>query len=250
MPVGNDAPWPERLLSLLDSGALPPGEPHPCSYFPDRVARSRAFAAGQLPGAIYQGLMDRGFRRSGEVFYAMACEGCRACVPLRVPVAGFQPSRSQRRAWQRNRDVRMEVAAPVYSAAKHALYARYVAFQHPSRDSAQPAEQFRSWLYDPVVPTLEATYWLGDQLVAATILDVTPQAVSSVYHYFEPAVAKRSLGVYSVLAEIEWTANSGRPYYYLGFWIEDSPTMHYKRRYQPNELLLDGRWRPQAPDKV
>jgi arginyl-tRNA--protein-N-Asp/Glu arginylyltransferase len=250
MPSGDEPPWQQRLLALLDAGALPPGETHPCSYFPDRVARSRAFAAEELPGEIYQGLMDRGFRRSGAVFYAMACPGCLACVPLRVPVAGFQPSRSQRRARQRNRDVRLQVAAPELSAAKYAMYQRYVDFQHPGRGGANPYEQFRNWLYDPVVPTLEATYWLGDQLVAATILDVTPQAVSSVYHYFEPEEAKRSLGVYSVLAEIEWTANSGRPYYYLGFWIEGSPTMHYKRRYQPNELLQAGRWQPQAPDKV
>jgi len=247
MLSGDEEPWPQRLLTLLDAGALPPGMPHPCSYFADRIARSRAFAAESLPGDIYQGLMDRGFRRAGQVFYAMACPSCQACVPMRVPVAGFRPSRSQRRAQQRNRDVRLQVTAPVFSDAKYDLYQRYVAFQHPDRGGAEPPEQFRSWLYDPVVPTLEATYWLGEELVAATILDITPSAVSSVYHYFEPRQAHRSLGVYSVLAEIEWTAASGRPYYYLGFWIEGCPTMHYKARYQPNELLLDGRWQLAAP---
>lgn len=233
------------LVQWVDADQLPRTPLRPCSYLPGRSARERAFLAERLDGETYHELMDRGFRRSGQMFYAMDCPDCRLCVPLRVPVATFAPTKSQRRAARRNADVQVTVRAPSCTPATFALYSRYVRHQHPNADRDESLEQFRASLYEDVVDSVEVTYTLGDRLLAVSILDVCTRSVSAVYHFYDPDCRDRSLGVFSVLAEIEWTARIGVPFYYLGYWIEGAKTMHYKANYGPHELLRSGRW--QAP---
>lgn len=227
---------------MIDPRSLPLLPAHPCPYLPDLAARERAFLAESLDPEIYHELMDRGFRRSGPMFYAMDCEGCRRCVPIRVPVAEFTPSRSQRRVWKKNADVRVHVGRPDLSDATCDLYRRYVRAQHGKEDDASPAA-LRESLYAPVVDTFEATYLLGDREIGKSLLDVCSRSVSAVYHFYDPEFAARSIGVFSVLAEIEWTRKLGVPHYYLGYWVEGAETMHYKANYRPHELWLDGQWR-------
>lgn len=239
-----DAPPRHPVLDWLDGAQLALQPPRPCSYLPGKVARERAFRAERLDGAGYHALMDRGFRRAGDVFYAMDCPDCRRCVPLRVPVATFTPTRSQRRALRKNCDVTMTVRAPACSEATFELYRRYLRHQHPDSEPDADYAAFRAGLYADVVDTVEAVYTLGERVVAVSLLDVCAQSVSAVYCFYEPELARRSLGVFSALAEIEWTRQIGVPHYYLGYWIDGAATMAYKAEYGPHELLRDGAWGP------
>lgn len=239
----------DPVLAWVDADELTRTPLYPCPYLPGRQARQRAFLADHLAPATYHGLMDRGFRRSGQMFYAMDCPGCRQCVPLRVPVATFRATRSQRRAARKNRDVTVTVRAPTFTTATYELYCRYLAHQHPDADREENAEQFRASLYADVVDTVEVVYALDGTAIAISLLDVCRSSVSAVYHFYEPALRDRSLGVFSVLAEIDWTRRIGVPHYYLGYWIEGARTMHYKADYGPHEVLRDGRWQsPRATD--
>ena len=232
------------LLAHVDAGRLPQLPEQPCSYLPGRIARKRAFLAEAMDGELYHDLMDRGFRRSGDFFYAMDCEGCRACVPLRVPVATFTPSKSQRRVLRRNPDVTLQAQRPQCTDDVWALYQRYLAFQHPG--SAQASERrsaLESFLYANVVDSVELRYSVGDRLVAVSLVDVCSRSVSAVYHFYDPDERDRSLGVFSVLAEVDWAKQLGIPHYYLGYWVEGAETMHYKANYRPHEQLGDGVWR-------
>jgi arginyl-tRNA--protein-N-Asp/Glu arginylyltransferase len=233
-------PGAARLLAWVDADRLPRTPLHACPYLPDLRARERAFVADELDPELYHDLMDRGFRRSGGMFYAMDCPGCRRCVPLRIPTAEFRPSRSQRRAQRKNRDVEVCVAAPALTPETFDLYRRYVAHQHA--ETEVPIEAVRG-LYANVVGTVEVAYTIGATLVGKSLLDVCSRSVSAVYHFYDPAHRDRSLGVFSVLAEIEWARSIGIPYYYLGYWIEAAPTMRYKASFQPHELLEGRTWR-------
>jgi arginine-tRNA-protein transferase len=220
---------------------------HACSYLPGRLARTRAFATRSLPGQIYHQFMDAAFRRSGTIFYQPVCAGCRQCIPIRVPVATFTPSKSQRRSRRRNADLTATVAPPRPTDEKFDLYKRYMSEWHDKPDAAD-RESFESFLYDSPVETIEICHrdprgWL----LGVGICDICPSSLSSVYFYFDPAESRRALGTYSALYEIELARRLSIPHYYLGYWVSGCGAMDYKATYRPCEALgTDGVWRALA----
>ncbi len=232
-----------RSLAVFED-ALHVDRPHPCPYLPGRIATHEYFSAERLDPDAYRRLMDLRFRRSGQVIYRPACQGCRECVPIRVPVAGFRPSRSQRRIIRRNADLAIAIGPPSPDAEKWRIFREYLHYQHD--DAKQSSrEEFEAFLYRSPTETLEMTYRHGERLVAAGIVDLCPQAMSSVYFYFDPAESRRSLGTFGGLTEIEECRRRGLEHWYIGYYVRDCRGMNYKAAFRPYELLgADGRWEP------
>jgi len=214
----------------------------PCPYLPGLKFRSEAYQADGLDGATYERLLARGFRRSGGFVYRTRCQCCAECRQLRVLTDRFTPTRSMRRVWRLNGDVRVEITEPRPSPAKFNVYRRYLESQH-DETMAREYGSFVDYLYTSPVKTLEFVYWLGQRLAGVSIVDCCPGGLSSVYMYFDPDFRARSLGTYSALWEIDYCRQQRMPYYYFGFFVAGSATMAYKARFRPNEVLVgDDRW--------
>jgi arginine-tRNA-protein transferase len=227
----------------------------PCPYLPGRVATHRGLLAGSVDPGVYHRFMDRAYRRSGHVLYQPVCRGCRQCTPLRVPVATFRPSKSQRRCARRNADLAVSTGRPTATDEKYDLYRRYQLGWHGPRaaDADAPGgapsrDGFESFLYDSPVDSLEFEYRdPSGRLLAVGICDACAASLSSVYFYFDPADAGRGLGTFGAVREIAWAAERGVPHYYLGYYVRDCPSMAYKATFRPYELLgPDGAWRAPA----
>ena len=245
------APMDEQIASSYPAATPPiPVEltlmpSHPCPYLPDRTATLRAFYATRLEPMVYHGFLDASFRRSGSVIYQPVCRGCRACLPIRVPVRSFHASKSQRRCLRRNADLTVAAGPPRASDEKYELYTRYQAQRHASHEP-DARITFERFLYRSPVETVEFTYRDGrNQLLAVGICDVCEVSLSSVYFYFDPGSARRGLGTYGALREIGFSAEMGIAYYYLGYWVRGCQKMEYKADFKPCEALYsDGSWRP------
>lgn len=191
--------------------------------------------------------MDAGFRRAGRVIYQPICTGCRACLPIRIPVSRFKPDKSQRRIWRRNQDLLVTIAAPAITPQKYRLYRKYQTIWHASATD-EGWEEFEAFLYQSPVNSLEFEYRdPAGRLLAVGICDVCSRSLSSVYFYFDPDEARRSLGTFGALYEIEHARSLGILCYYLGFFVRGCGSMEYKANFRPNELLCpDGTWRENA----
>ncbi len=216
---------------------------HPCPYLPGRIARNRGFWADKIPGDLYRDFMDAAFRRSGKVVYQPICAGCRQCVPIRVPVMRFTPSKSQRRCWRKNADLRVEIGPPEFNDAKYLLYEKYVDQWHGS-SSTIDTEDLKMFLYDSPVATAEFVYRNSeDRILAVGICDIGDDSLSSVYFYFDPEQKQRSLGTFGALFELDYARSQLLHHYYLGYWVRDCAAMRYKSSFRPCELLgTDGTW--------
>ena len=229
MPFGLELPLEDELA---------------CPYLPDRRARYRAVSVEALPPGAYHRFMDAGFRRSGHVLYQPACRGCRSCIPLRVASREFVASATQRRCLRRNADLLVAVDLPMATDEKLDLYNRYNTVWHGG--ATLTLADLQESLYESCVETIEFTYRSAQgELLAVGLCDVAPESLSSVYFYFAPGAAARSLGTYGALRELDFAAQHSIPYYYLGYWIADCDSMRYKSNFGPHELLgLDGAWGP------
>jgi leucyl-tRNA---protein transferase len=238
----------EHYLSRLPQFFLTPGGA--CPYLPGKVER-KVFARlmGPHAGSLNDALTHSGFRRSQMIAYRPACDGCTACVSVRVVANEFRPARTMRRMERWNSDLIRSIVPPEATREQFTLLQRYLSSRHSGGGmSDMGLFDYVAMVEETPIDTILVEYRLRDgdgragPLIACALTDVLQDGLSMVYSFFDPAMSLRSLGTYMILDHVRAARSKKLPYVYLGYWVRGSRKMDYKSRFRPLEVLGASGW--------
>jgi leucyl-tRNA---protein transferase len=193
-------------------------------------------------------LWAAGWRHFGPFFFRRYFmeygERILAVQPLRVVLGQFRPSKSQRRVLRRNSDLTTRIRPTILDRDLREVFAAHV-----QRFTFNVPPSLESFLGDrpDTIPCANMTVAVlaGERLVAASFLDLGKEAVSSVYAVFQPDESWRSLGIYTMLKEMEYARECGCSFYYPGYACHEPSPYDYKKRFAGLEWYdWEGAWRP------
>lgn len=229
--------------------------PAPCPYLAGKFER-KVFThllnsdAQQLHDTLSQG----GFRRSQNIAYRPACEGCASCISVRIPVAGFHWTRGFRRVLKANQDLSVCVEPAKATSEHYSLFRYYIDQRHGEGGMVDMSVlDFTAMVEESYVRTQLVEYRLPTtarsgrepergELVATALTDVLDDGLSMIYSFYDPDCIARSLGTFMILDHIDRARCLGMSYVYLGYWVSGSDKMSYKARFLPQERLLRDGW--------
>lgn len=211
------------------------------------------FYASEVSPQAMDELLENGWRHFGTYFFRYNpgyYEGeIREVIPLRIRLADFLFTKSQRRIFRKNKDLSVVIRPAEIDAEKEVLFNRHKArFKRDVPDSIfffldrNPA--------NTPGETLEICVYRGDELLAASFYDAGARSASSIYAIFAPEEAARSLGIFTLLLEIDWAQKHAKDFLYLGYAYEGNSFYDYKKRFCKLERFdWNGNWKSFGGEK-
>ena len=214
---------------------------HECGYLPDKEVRMHYKLVRHANKTFASAVIERGWRRFGKYYFHPICEGCNECKSLRILVDEFTPTKSQKKALKRNKNTKTIIQKPTLTSEHITLYNRYhrwknerSGWNHRNITEREYFENFVNGSYDF---GKEVLYYIDNKLVAVDLIDVLDDGISAIYFFHDPDHAWYSLGVYSLLYQIELAKSLNLKYIYLGYWVEGCAAFEYKAKFSPQEIL-------------
>lgn len=207
-----------------------------------------AFICDSVPAEVMDKVWAAGWRHFGCYFFRYSTQpdehgGTQTITPLRIGLARFSCTKSQRRVMSKNADLRHDIVPAVIDDELRDLFQR-----HKQRFIHNIPDNLETFLGpDPTTGPCECRMvrvFDGERLIAASFFDVGKQAASSVYGLFEPECSKRSLGIFTMLLEIQHCREAGLRWLYPGYATHESSAYDYKKQFRGTELLdwSNGEW--------
>ena len=225
---------------------------HDCSYIEHRQANSLFVDPDMtMTAQIYSQLIQQGFRRSGNHTYTPYCKKCHDCIPVRLNIEQFTLSRSQKRCLNKNKQLQINEHSSSFNPEHYQMYCQYVSSRHEGGGMDDPSEaSYMDFLTSSWSETQFFEFKEDKKLIAVAVTDIVDNGLSAVYTFFDPnkIYQARSLGVYSILWQIQEAKRRGLQWLYLGYWIKQCKKMNYKDKYQPLEYFYDQRWNILPPE--
>lgn len=215
-----------------------------CSYLKDRQQTLFYKVTQDSDATECLNLIKKGYRRFGKMYFRPICQGCDECQSIKIDVDNFSFSSSQKRALKKASDFEIVIAPPSLTQEHLDLYKKYHLFMKDKKEweynEATPQNYYNSFVSGHKDFGYEILYFDKDKLIGVDLVDILEDGISSIYFFYDPDYSKYSLGRVSLYNQIKIAKQSGKKWIYLGYYVEDCPSLSYKSHYKPY-LTLQGR---------
>ena len=222
-----------------------------CSYFDEKISDIRYKYIHSCSSIQYQGMLERGWRRFGKMHFVPECKSCTKCVSIRIDVANYKFSRSEKRVIAKNKETKLYIRPPSLTMEHLSLYDKYHKFMNDKKDwpysPIDPNDYIKSYVEGKENFAKEFLYVRDDKLIGVALVDILDKSISSIYCSYDHDYADLSIGKFSILAQIKIAKELNIPYIYLGYWIKDHFSMGYKKAYEPFEVLENRAYLDERP---
>jgi arginine-tRNA-protein transferase len=215
-----------------------------CSYLKEREQSTHYKMVENASSKDCQDFIERGFRRFGKMYFRPICEECNECQSIKIDVENYTFSKSARRVIKKAAQLRVHTQTPSLSQEHLALFEKYHLYMKEKKSwshSQTTAEHYyQSFISGHSDFGYEVLYFDEEKLIAVDLIDILEDGISSIYFYYDPDYAKYSLGKLSLYRQIEYAKVHSKKWIYLGYYVEDCPSLAYKAEYKPY-ITLQGR---------
>lgn len=191
------------------------------TYFPQRLSPSR-----------YDTFLASGWFRGSVMLYKMdlLCieDDLYSVVNIRLNLDHFAMSRGQRKKFKKVNDrFRVEVRTASADEEKDNLYQKH---KHKFRGfiHATLEDYLSSGFPDTVFNTQEVCVYDGKRLIAVSFFDVAEKSIASLLGLYDEDYSSFSLGVFTMLKEVDFAQKMGFKWYYPGYILDKESSFSYK----------------------
>lgn len=158
----------------------------------------------------------------------------------------FRFKRSLRKILKKNREkFTVKVRPFELTAEKELIYQRY-AEDFKGNLSGTLKRSLLDGTDLNVFDTLEINIYDGDRLIAFSFFDEGVNSLTSINGVYDPEYSNHSLGLHTMLEEIQYGIDTGRKFFYPGYFVPGNPRFDYKLRIGDVEFLefKSKAWKP------
>lgn len=215
-----------------------------CSYLKDKEQTTYYKMINNCSDVHCQDLIERGFRRFGKMFFRPICTDCDECQSIKVDVDNFTYSKSMKRVIKKGSHFKSYIRKPTLTHEHLDLFDKYHKFMKDKKGwdyQKTTANNYHSSFVDGHNEFgYEVLYFDDNKLIGVDLVDVLEDGLSSIYFYYDPDYMEYSLGKLSLYNQINFAKSRNKKWIYLGYYVEECPSLSYKSHYKPY-LTLDGR---------
>lgn len=215
-----------------------------CSYLEGREQTTHYKIIHACSVSQCQELVERGFRRFGKMYFRPICASCHECQSIKIDVKNYEFSKSAKRVLKKNSNTKSYIQRPSLSREHLELFEKYHLYMHSKKGWEHTAttanHYYGSFVEGHEDFGYEVLYYDEEKLIGVDLIDVLEDGISSIYFYYDPDYTHLSLGKFSLYNQIHYAKETNKSWIYLGYYVEDCPSLSYKKIYKPY-LTLQGR---------
>jgi len=215
-----------------------------CSYLENHEQTTHYKIINSCTTSVCQELIERGYRRFGKMYFRPVCSDCNECQSIKIDVENYSFSKSAKRVLKKAKDIQKYIQHPTMSQEHLELFEKYHLHMHQKKGwehtTTTADHYYGSFVLGHEEFGYEVLYYDDNKLIGVDLIDILDDGISSIYFYYDPDYSHLSLGKLSLYNQIKYAKESQKKWIYLGYYVEECPSLSYKQMYKPY-LTLQGR---------